>query len=51
MKKSNLQNTIFMLSVLLGWGLISMVYSVEWYSRVNCPRTQVWKTISNNEKI
>lgn len=43
---SKVYNMIFWLSIILGWGLLSSAYSIEWYSRTNCP-TQVILSFTN----
>lgn len=35
--KNAIQNILFMLNTIIGWGLLTTLYSLEWYSRINCP--------------
>ncbi|CAG2164363.1 unnamed protein product [Oppiella nova] len=37
----SLGNMLMFVSLCLGWGLMVMLYSLEWYSRINCPANDV----------
>lgn len=34
-------NMVMFVGLNLGWGLMVMFYSMEWYSRINCPNPNV----------
>ena len=38
---SSFWNVFLWVSMFQGWGILTVFYSVEWYARINCPRTLV----------
>lgn len=38
-RTSSFWNVFLWVSMFQGWGILTVFYSVEWYARINCPRT------------
>lgn len=36
-----LHNLFFIFTIFLGWDIMIILYSLEWYSRINCDGNQV----------
>lgn len=39
-RTSGAWNVFLWIGMFQGWGLLTVFYSMEWYARINCPRTQ-----------
>lgn len=44
-KTARCWNVFLWITLIAGWGLIVIFYTVEYYSRVNCPQTRVNRSI------
>ncbi|XP_035225433.1 sterol O-acyltransferase 1-like isoform X2 [Stegodyphus dumicola] len=38
-RTSSFWNVFLWISMFQGWGILTVFYSLEWYARINCPRT------------